>query len=224
MRHRNILFDIKCSPISPSMIREKINSFEDSYNNAVKEIIDSSKLLDIDGEVFVKCSTRILKNFGMTRAGPFHTNLNETLLECWEIIGDDLLDLNHSILNSNLLRDRYILEISDQVREEILAKIWRITKKLLPVTMGKSSYGLVGASKILFSVLPEIVLPVDNNQWLQVFKTVDLGDVLRFMVQDIQKWENKTTRRFNELDDSKRLTTIPSVYNVMAMDARPPSY
>jgi hypothetical protein len=87
--------------------------------------------------------------------------------------------------------------------------------------MGETSYGLVGASKILFSVLPEIVLPVDNSEWLHVFKTVDLGDVLHRMVYDIQKWEGITGIQLNDLDYLKRLTTLPSVYNVMAMDARP---
>ena len=87
--------------------------------------------------------------------------------------------------------------------------------------MGKYSYGLVGASKILFSVLPEICLPIDNAQWLHVFKTVDFGDVLRRMVFDIQKWEGITGRQLNDLDHSERLTTLPSVYNVMAMYTRP---
>jgi len=87
--------------------------------------------------------------------------------------------------------------------------------------MGKTSYGLVGASKILFSVLPEIVLPIDNTEWLHVFKTVDIGDVLHRMVFDIQKWEGLTGLQLNDVDQSKRLTTLPSVYNVLAMAARP---
>jgi len=94
-------------------------------------------------------------------------------------------------------------------------------KKLLPFTMGKTTYGLVGASKILFAVLPEIILPIDNSQWLRVFKTVDIGDVIRRMVFDIQRWESITGEKLNEMDYSRRLTTLPSVYNVMAMAARP---
>ncbi len=94
-------------------------------------------------------------------------------------------------------------------------------KKLLPFTMGKTTYGLVGASKILFSVLPAIVLPIDNSQWLRVFKTVDIGDVIRRMVLDIQCWEYETGEKINELGSSRGLTTLPSVYNVMAMAARP---
>ena len=221
MRHREILLDAKGRAISPADISKRINAFGDSYNTAVKEIIDASKVLDIDGKVFIQCASRILSNFGMTRRGPFHGKNNEALHGCWKAIEDDLIEINKSIRNSGLLRDRYILELNDREREELIAKVWRITKKLLPFTMGKSSYGLVGASKILFSVLPEIVLPIDNTQWLQVFKTVDIGDVLHRMVFDIQKWEDMTGRQFNSLDDSNRLTTLPSVYNVMAMEARP---
>jgi hypothetical protein len=87
--------------------------------------------------------------------------------------------------------------------------------------MGKTSWGLVGASKILFSVLPEIVLPVDNSMWLNVFKTVDLGDVIKGMAYDIQMWENATSMKLNEMYPKQRLTTLPSAYNVMAMAARP---
>ena len=102
----------------------------------------------------------------------------------------------------------------------MIAEIWLITKKLLPFTMGETSSGLVGASKILFSVLPEIVLPIDNAEWLHVFKTVDIGDVLHRMIFDFQKWEGITGRQLNDLDPSKGLITLPSVYNVMAMQAR----
>jgi hypothetical protein len=87
--------------------------------------------------------------------------------------------------------------------------------------MGKTSWGLVGASKILFSVLPEIVLPVDNSMWLNVFKTVDLGDVIKGMAYDIQMWENANGMKLNEMYPKQRLTTLPSAYNVMAMAARP---
>jgi hypothetical protein len=96
-----------------------------------------------------------------------------------------------------------------------------MTKDLLPITMSKGSYGLVGASKILFSVLPELVLPIDNQQWMQLFKTVDLGDVIQFMAQDIHKWESATGERLNLMDPSGRLSTLPAVYNIVAMAARP---
>ena len=216
-----ILFDTKDFAINPDEISNRIRAFGDSYNDVTKEIIDNSKFLDNNGEVFIKCASRLLSNFGMTRSGAFHVDCDKRLRDCWNEVGTNLKEINNSVLKSSLSRDRYLLELSEQEREELIAKIWSITKKLLPFTMGKTSYGLVGASKILFSVFPEIVLPVDNAEWLHVLKTVDIGDVLHRMVFDIQKWEGMTGRQLNDLDPSKRLTTLPSVYNVMAMHARP---
>jgi len=224
MSPSEILLDAKGHAISPIEISERIIAFGDSYSDATKEIINNSKVLDNDGEVFIKCASRILSKFGMTRSGPFHVNCNEKLRSCWNAVGANLKETNNSVLKSGLPRDRYILKLSEREREELIAEIWLITKKLLPFTMGETSYGLVGASKILFSVLPEIALPIDNAQWLHVFKTVDIGDVLHRMVFDIQKWEGITGRQLNDLDHSKRLTTLPSVYNVMAMHARPKTY
>lgn len=228
MRYYNILFDIKGNPIAPDEIGKIIDGFE--YNLATYQIIQDSKKLDSRGEVFLKCTARILSNFGMTRSGPFkgvkidgngNVNGKEILLNCWNAIGDQLIEIRNSIPESGHPRDRYLLELGKLKREELISKIWSVTKQLLPFTMSKTSYGLVGASKILFSVLPEIVLPIDNSQWLNVFKTVDLGDVINRMVFDIQRWEQATGERLNKMDIRKRLTTLPSVYNVMAMHARP---
>jgi len=221
MSPSEILLDAKGQAIRPTEISKRIIEFGNSYSDAIKETINNSKVLDDDGEVFIKCASRILSNFGMTRNGPFHLNCNEKLRCCWSAVGAKLKEINNSVLKSGLHRDRYILDLSEQEREGLIVEIWLITKRLLPFTMGEISYGLVGASKILFSVLPEIVLPIDNTQWLRVFKTVDIGDVLHRMVFDIQKWEGITGRQLNVLDHSNRLTTLPSVYNVMAMLARP---
>jgi len=221
MSPSGILFDVKGQAIRATEISGRISAFGNSYNDAVKEIIDDSKVLDDDGEVFIKCASRILSNFKMKRRGVFRGNSNETLRSCWTEVGANLIGINNSVRKSGLPRDRYLLELSVQEREGLIAEIWLITKRLLPFTMGETSYGLVGASKLLFSVLPEIVLPIDNAEWLHVFKTVDIGDVLHCMVDDIQKWEGITGRQLNDLDDTRRLTTLPSVYNVMAMAARP---
>jgi hypothetical protein len=221
MSRSEILLDANGHAINPSEICKRIIDFGDSYNNTVKEIISNSKILDDNGEIFVKCASQVLSNFGMTRSGPFHENLGERLRDCWDAVGASLIEINKSVLKSGLSRDRFLLELNDQERNGLIAKIWLMTNKLLPFTMGETSYGLVGASKILFSVLPEIVLPIDNNEWLHVFKTVDIGDILNYMVSDIQNWEAITGFQLNELDHSKRLTTLPSIYNVMAMYARP---
>ncbi len=230
MGSKNLLFNLEGDAITSDEIREKIAEFGFGYKEATQEIIRNSKVLDKDGEVFVRCTARILSNFGMTRSGPFkgvkmaengNVNGKQILLECWNQIGDGLIKIRKSLSNTGYSRDRYLLELSKPERESLLADIWLLTKRLLPFTMGKTSYGLVGASKMLFAVLPEIVLPVDNNQWLKVFKTVDIGDVINRMAIDIQEWEDITQHRLNEIDHSRMLTTLPSVYNVMAMDARP---
>jgi len=216
-----ILINAEGHVMTPAEISERIIAFGNGYNNAVKEIIDASIVLDDDGLVFIRCASRVLSNFKMKRRGVFRENIDDVLHSCWNVVGPDLIEINRSVRASGLPRDRYLVELGEPEREDLITEIWLITKKLLPFTMGATSYGLVGASKILFSVIPEIVLPVDNAEWLHVFKTVDLGDVLRRMVCDIQEWEGITGRQLNDLDNSRRLTTLPSVYNVVAMGARP---
>lgn len=218
----NILFNNSGHALLANDVSFKINHFNESYIVATEDIIRDSKVLDPNGSVFYSCALRILSNFGMTRRGPFYgESKKEILIACWQAIGSELLEINQFIRSSGLSRDRFLLEVDDAQKEELIAKIWFMVKELLPFTMSRSTYGLVGASKILFSVLPELILPTDNNQWKQLFKTVDLGDVIRFMATDIKKWEAATNQHLNDLDSSRRLTTLPSIYNVIAMAARP---
>lgn len=217
-----ILFTADNRAITPKKVRDTITRFGDSYINATYKIIQNSKEVNIDEKVFIKCAPLILSSFGMTRSGPFKKGRNKNiLLDCWSEVGSGIIEIKNSVLQSGCSRDRLLLELDQQQLEELIANIWIVMKKLLPFTMGKTTYGLVGASKILFSVLPEIVLPIDNSQWLRVFKTVDIGDVIRGMVLDIRCWEYETGEKLNELGSSRGLTTLPSVYNVMAMAARP---
>jgi hypothetical protein len=219
MNSYKLLFDSDGKAKTPTEVKNKIAHF--GYTAASFNTICDSKELDREGKVFIKCAARILSSFGMTRSGPFKDIKHKAILQdCWNAMGDRIWEIHNSIHKSGYSRDRYLLEIGDMECEELIAKIWSITKQLLPFTMGRTSYGLVGASKILFAVLPEIVLPVDNAMCLKLFKTVDLGDVLRSMVMEIQRWEKETGEKLNEMDPQKRLTTLPSVYNVMAMDAR----
>ena len=223
-----ILFDAKGHAISAKRIRQLVVMFGKKYNSATGDIIRDSRELAADGQVFIKCAMRILSSFGMTRSGKFQgsgtageASLKKILSACWDVIGNQLLAVKGTALASRLSRERYLLEISKAERDWAIAEVWDMTKRLLPFTMSKSSYGLVGASKIVFSVLPEIALPIDNVQWREVFKTVDLGDVIKRMAAEIERWESVTGILLNELGSSERLTTLPSVYNVVAMDARP---
>lgn len=217
----NILFDEDNQAVSYKQINLEIMRFGESYKDTIRDIILGSRVLDKDGKVFIRCASQLLTNFKMTRRGVFRENLDETLLKSWQTIGNSLVDIKYSIQNSNFPRGRYLLENSVPERETIINEIWQMTKALLPFTMSENSYGLVGASKILFSVLPELVLPTDNMQWKSLFKTVDLGDVIRFMADDITRWEQATGMQFDLLDKSRQLTTLPAVYNVIAMAARP---
>jgi hypothetical protein len=44
--------------------------------------------------------------------------------------------------------------------------------------MGKNTLGLVAASKVLFAVLPEVALPIDNTQWRRVLKPLTMVTLL----------------------------------------------
>jgi len=74
--------------------------------------------------------------------------------------------------------------------------------------------------KDLFAVLPEVALPVDNTQWRRVFKTIDYGDIIRLMAEEITEWERRTGKRLDSCYPQP-LTTLPAIYNVMAMKAKP---
>lgn len=223
----NLLFN-DVGAMHPEEIRQKIDDFP--YKEATRDIIRKSATLDAQGEVFVGCAGRILTNFGMVRSGPFHgvhlsasgrVEGDQILRKCWGEISHDVIEIHNSIRVNDHSRERYILELSRLDLDEVTARIWSMTKRLLQHTKGKRSHGLVGASKILYSVLPEIVIPVDNSMWLDVFGTVDLGDVIKRIAAEIKEWEGVTHQRLNEMDASGMLTTLPSVYNVMAMAARP---
>ena len=84
--------------------------------------------------------------------------------------------------------------------------------------MSETSLGLVGASKLLFSVFPEVALPVDNNQWRRLFQTVDYSDIICLMANEIIEWERLLGQKIDACD--RNISTLPSIYNVMAMGAR----
>lgn len=229
MKNEIILFQDDGKAYTPKQIQNEISRFPESYIKAAQEIIQLSKKLDRNGDKFVYCAARILISFKMTRRGPFNgidiiNNKNvigeNILRDIWDDIGDELLKINESVLNSGLSRGRYLLLLDQNHINILTTGIWNIFKRLLPFTMTENIDGLVGAGKILFSVLPEIVLPIDTKQWRTLFKTVDLGDIIKGMIAEIKEWESATGEKLNMLDNNNRLTTLPSVYNVMAMKAR----
>jgi hypothetical protein len=186
---------------------------------------------DLDKTLFFENSAILLANFKMTRVGPFWgirfdrstgeaVDKKGKLQVAWNRVGEDLVSLKKHLSTAVLKpRSRTLLLLDPATRGDLIEELWIIFKKLLPVTMSSNSYGLVGASKILFSVLPEIALPIDNAMWLKVFKTVDYGEVIRLMSEEILKWEAMSGRELQECEKSD-IKTLPAVYNVMAMKAR----
>ena len=213
------------------MISRAVSEFGDSYAETVQKIIRNTDRPDLDKALFLKNCAILLTNFKMTRAGPFKgirvddsngkvLDPKNKLEDAWDRIGKDLVSLKGFLSRAGLKpRSRTLLLLDEASRKDVVGELWSIFKKLLPVTMSSNSYGLVGASKILFSVFPEIALPIDNAEWRTVFKTVDFGDVIHLMADEIAQWEKIRGGHLDNCDKSG-LTTLPSVYNVMAMKVR----
>ncbi|MFC1516893.1 hypothetical protein ACFL7E_09095 [Thermodesulfobacteriota bacterium] len=171
-----------------------------------------------------------MANFKMTRGGPFKgvkcidgklKDPNGIVASCWDITHQDLIQLR-SFLDEKCTgkRGRILVELTNSDRDYVVSKLWLVFKKILPLCMGEMTWGLVGASKILFAVLPEIAQPVDNVQWKKVFKTIDYSDVISTMAAEIDEWERKVNVPLDSCDPLLH-STLPSIYNVMAMKARP---
>lgn len=218
-------------PVSSPEISQAIDHFGASYNRTVCSIILSTARDSISRSLFFHNTISILNNFKMTRNGVFKglrigpegkpIGPIEKIEACWNAIRPEIIEIKE-LLNkwSPDQRERVLVLVDDEQLQIISDSVYAAFKKLLPETMSQHSYGLVGASKILFAIFPEIVLPVDNAEWKQLFRTVDLGDVIRLMAKEIKAWESSTSLKLNECDHTNATTTLPAVYNVMAMEAR----
>ncbi|OGD44156.1 hypothetical protein A3K79_00705 [Candidatus Bathyarchaeota archaeon RBG_13_46_16b] len=223
-----VLFDEKRKPIDVARIKCLVTDFSESYDKVVKQIINDSATLN--RETFGFNVATLLPSFGMTRRGVFHglkiekgiiKDPKRVLDACWIQAGEELLDLKNRLSqHTSHRRSRAILELSPEPRNGIVAKLSELFDKLEWTTINGSDIGRVGASKILFAVLPEIALPVDNAEWDYVFRTYSYGKVLSIMIDEISEWEKQSNTHL-ETVDLHSPTTLTSVYNVMAMAARP---
>jgi hypothetical protein len=218
-----VLFDENGTPIDLARIKHLVTHFPKSYKDTVREIIGNS--VSLNPKTFKSNVTRLLISFGMTRKGPFHglkrDDPNHVLDGCWTQSEKELGDLKDR-LSQHILheRSRAVLELSPETRKEIVADVSKLFDKLEWITINGSYVGPVGASKILFAVLPEIALPVDNAEWKYVFRTHSYDKVLSIMIDEISEWEQRSKLTPLETLDPKSPTTLTSVYNVMAMKAR----
>jgi len=224
-----ILFDKSGNPFSQNKIKNELDKFGRSYKATMNNITQRNQQ-GLTQKIFSENVSRLMANFKMTRKGLFHgiKYLNGTVQDpngqisaCWSLIGSDAINLKNYLLQQNVSNPKRILvELTAQARNQVSSDLWIMFKKLLSVCMSEGSYGLVAASKILFAVFPEIALPIDNVQWKHLFKTVDYGDITSLIADEIISWENQTGQPLDSCDTSGKFTLV-SIYNVMAMKARP---
>ena len=223
-----VLFDSSDNPHPEAYVKKCVTAFGRSYSLTVQEIIRETEDR-IDEAIFLSNAAKLMSNFKMTRRGPFKgvgfsrgkgpDNDQGILSDSWKTIGESVLDLKQFLISRpNTNRSRVLVEISEAERKHVAEQLWFMFKRLLPLCMSETSWGLVGASKLLFSALPEVALPVDNNQWKKLFQTVDYSDVICLMAAEIIEWEKLTGQRIDDCDP--KTSTLPAIYNVMAMEAR----
>ena len=133
----------------------------------VRKIIVGSEQLAED--IFLHNAAALMVNFKMVRKGSFHgvkidsrgklCDPNGKIKACWDAISEDLIAVK-KVLDSQQAtpRTRTLLLLKDDAREQAITLLWIAFKKLIPITKGTSTFGLVGASKLLFSAFPEIVV------------------------------------------------------------------
>ncbi len=232
----NILFYENGDPMEYRCIERSLRAFPRGYWKVVRKVIERTRD-GLDEEIFRLNVAELLRSFKMTRAGAFQ-GLNTNLMSktgdkaraavdsCWKSVEKELLPLKEYIGRNILTKSsRVLVELSSESEKHILETTSRLFQQLSGITVrnkhdGISWIGNVAASKILFSVLPEIALPVDTNQWKYVFCTKDYSEVLMGMLTEIKEWEKASNRKLDE-QDKDSMTTLPAIYNVLAMAARP---
>lgn len=223
-----MLFDKVGNPIDMPSIQHLIRDFGKSYTKVMKAVITNSITLNRD--TFRLNVATLMPSFGMTRKGAFHglkivdgviQDPNGVLDICWAQANQGLHDLKKCVAEIALdRRSRTIVELSAQSRSYTISAASELFDKLKWTSANGSDVGRVAATKILFAVLPEIALPVDNAEWDDVFRTDSYGKILSDMVDEINEWERESGRPLDTLEPCPP-TTLTSIYNVMAMAARP---
>jgi len=214
------------TPLDLRCIERFIKAFPKSYQNVVERIIMKSERLD--KRTFGYNLAELLPSFKMTRAGAFHglrkkgklSDPNNVISLCWDQIGEELQELKGYIkANASCTRSRIIADLSPKSRDHVIEVTTKLFEKLNNVCVRSSRVGRVGATKVLFAALPEIALPVDNLEWKQVFKTDKYNVILSTMANEIIAWEKRVHKPLETLSP-RAATTLPAIYNILAMAAR----
>jgi hypothetical protein len=222
-----VLFHEDGMPIDSRCIERFVKAFPKGYRTVVEKIIANSEMLN--PQTFEENLKLLLPSFKMTRAGIFHsprtkdgkssTGFAKIAELCWSQVGEDLESLKKIVTNATVERSRIVADLPSDSMKHAIAVCSGIFEKLLKVHVQDSYIRPVGATKVLFSAFPEIALPVDNLQWRCLFKTKEYHVVLSTMVEEIRKWEKlNSPTRLGTLSPTP--TTLPSIYNILAMAAR----
>jgi hypothetical protein len=197
------------------------------YAKTVHEITRSTET-SIDFGVFSRNVVRFMVTSHMTRRGPFQGvrfvrgkihDPEAILNSIWDAVGKPIVKLKSLLLDAGgQNRSRVLVEMPEPVINEIVADLRRMFKRLLPVCRGVKSPGLTAASKILFSVFPEISLPVENLHWKNLFQAVDYADLIWLMRAEISAWESRSRKNLNKCDPHGSIT-LPVFYNAVALRA-----
>lgn len=224
-----ILFYEDGEPIDPRCIRRFVYAFPKGYQKVVRTIIENS--VRIDEETFKYNVATLMKSFKMTRKGAFYgvrvdkrgtaKDPEKVIDTCWTNVGGKLQRLQQ-YLNENRSgkRGRAVVNIAFNSRIHIIEKTSEIFEELLQITLNHGEISPVAASKILFATMPEVALPVDTAEWKYVFETDSYQNILSRMIDEIEAWEKNRNIELETLDPYPK-ATLPGIYNVMAMVARP---
>jgi hypothetical protein len=225
----NILFKKNGNFYRRRFIGKCVRNFGISYNETVCKVISNSSN-GLNKEIFCRNVAMLMPNFLMGRAGPFRGvkymggNVKDPkgqITACWDSIGKQAVELKKFISQHRQgSRGRVLVETPGAVQEKIASQLMRLLSRLSSVCWTENSFGLVGASKVLFAVLPEVALPIDNAEWKKVFRTIDYAAIITRMADEIQRWEMSTGTELDSCDPDGCLT-LPGIYNIMAMKARP---
>lgn len=225
-----ILFEPSGKPRSSIYISYCVAMRERHYSQAIQEITKGTENL-IDFSVFSRNAVRLLVSSKMTRRGPFQGvrivrgeihDPEAVLDKVWDAIGKPTVELKSLLFDAGVQnRSRILVEMAQPMMDSISTNLWKMFKRLLPLCLGVNTIGLTAASKILFSIFPEIALPVEKSQWKDLFQTVDYTDIIYLMRAEISEWEKRSQKMLNECDPLGCLT-LPVFYNAAALIAVQP--
>jgi len=138
-----ILFSKRGKAKRPEDIRKSIAAFPESYKRTSHQIIENSSN-GLSPSVFKKNVAILMPSFGMTRNGPFGgikysdgrvKDPKGQIAACWKEIGKEAVQIRDLIEARNRSpRARALVEISRKARKKVISEIWKLFKKLLPLS------------------------------------------------------------------------------------------